>query len=70
MGIVAWNMRRLMKEQGIEKGWLAWRLGFTEDELLNTLLGKKRILAVDIPKIARALRVLPSELFESEDFTG
>jgi antitoxin component HigA of HigAB toxin-antitoxin module len=56
------TMRRLLREQGRMKGWLAEQMGIPRDRLTNILKGTTELRFNEVVKAAEALNV-PVETF-------
>ncbi len=63
MGVVATNTRRVMKAKCIKQSLLAEKAGFNVKEFNALLTGRKVMREEHILSIAKALDVLPADLF-------
>ena len=61
------NISRIVSEKGLLKSGVASRAGFTQNQFSDLLNGRKRLLANDMPRIADALGVQISELYDCSD---
>lgn len=55
----------LIRESGMKQNYIAYRAGYSEQELSDMLNGRRLIKACDIPRIAAALGKKPDELYEA-----
>lgn len=61
--IIAGNIKRLIREKGLQQRAVAARAGYNEKSFSNMLTGRKLITDCDIPPICAALQVTPNDLF-------
>ena len=63
LGIVADNVTRFIKEQGLDPRAVAKRAGLDPAEFMKMLAGHKCILAGHVAPLAKALGKTPNELY-------
>ena len=63
MGIVADNVARIVREQGLNARTVAEQAGLDPLEFMKMLGGKKSILAGHVAPLAKALGKTPNELY-------
>lgn len=61
--VVAMNVRRIIEEKGLKLCHVAKIAGYSKNAFYAMLSNRKYIKDYDIPRIARALKVTPNELF-------
>lgn len=54
----------ILKDRGIKQTYLAEKIGLTDQELSDSLNGRRIIKAREIPQIAFALDLTPNDLYE------
>ncbi|HJA57138.1 MAG TPA: helix-turn-helix domain-containing protein [Candidatus Bacteroides intestinigallinarum] len=62
---VATGTRHIIAQKGLKNIYVAERAGFTPQELSDMLNGRRLIKACDIPKLARAMEVKESDIYEA-----
>ncbi len=65
--IIAGNIKRLIRDKGLQQKYVAARAGYDEKTFSNMLTGRKLILDCDIPPICAALQVTPNDLFDVKE---
>lgn len=60
----AYNAKRLIKEKGLQVGYVAQRAGYTQSTFSKLLNCRKKFNAIDYLKLAEVLNVSTSEFFE------
>ncbi len=63
MGIVADNVARIVREQGLDARAVAEQAGLDPREFMKMLAGKRSILAGHVAPLAKALGKTPNELY-------
>jgi transcriptional regulator with XRE-family HTH domain len=63
LSIVAENVERIIRENGLKKRAVAERAGFSQKAFSAMLHGRKLILAEHVIAIARALNKSPNDLY-------
>lgn len=58
------GMKRLIAKKGLKNIYVAEKAGFTPQELSDMLNGRRLIKACDIPKLALAMEVKESDIYE------
>jgi len=66
LSIVADNVKRIIKENGLKQCYVEKKAGLGHKELSAMLSGRKGINAVHVIALARALACTPNELFGFE----
>lgn len=65
--VVAANVKRLIAEKGYKQSAVANKAGYNPKAFSNMMNNRKIITDVDVANIARALGVMPGELFRGEN---
>lgn len=63
---VAERIKGLIKASGMKQNHIANQAGFPVNDFSAMLNGRKIIIASDIPKIARALKIEPNDIYGIE----
>lgn len=66
MSIIAQNIYRIIKEKCLSQAAIGNKVGYGAKKFNDMLRGRKIIKADDVPVIAKALGVMPSELFHQD----
>lgn len=59
------GLKLIIKEKGLKNVYVAEKSGFAAQELSDMLNGRRLIKACDIPKLAHALAVKESDIYEA-----
>lgn len=59
------NIRALIDENGLKKGFVAEKAGFTVQEFSNILCNRQLLRVEDVPAIASAIGVTPNDIFRA-----
>ena len=65
--VLATNIRRIIKEQGIKQYVIAHKAGYSHRQFSDMMNGRRTIKAEDVPDIAEALGVAIDELFATDE---
>lgn len=64
--IIAPNVKRIIKEKGLKHKHIADKAGYSENQFSSMLNGRKVVADSDVLRIAEALDVSVSKLFQKE----
>lgn len=59
------GLRAIIASKGLKKAYVAEQSGFSRQEFADMINGRRLIKACDIPKLAEALGVKESEIYEA-----
>lgn len=59
------NIARIIKDKGLKQTYVAFKAGYTTQELSDMLNGRKLIKVCDIPRIAKVLGVKSDDIYEA-----
>lgn len=67
MPTVLENLKRIIRDRGLKKKYVAEKAGYTQQQFSELINGKRVIRDADICKLCDALEVTPNDLLERSE---